>query len=142
MSGAAQEIIRMLGLKPHPEGGWYRETWRAAAAPGERACGTAIYFLLEIGQRSHWHRIDATEIWRFHAGAPLRLLASPDGDRVDAVTLGANLGGRERPQAVIPAQCWQSAESLGDFTLVSCIVSPGFDFDGFELAPPGWGPAN
>lgn len=140
MPGAAETIIRALGLKPHPEGGWFRETWRAKTNDGERAVGTAIYYLLEKGQRSHWHRVDATEIWHFHAGAPLRLSLSPDGTDAETLTLGPDLEEGARPQAIVAAGCWQAAESLGPWTLVSCTVSPAFEFDGFELAPPGWKP--
>lgn len=134
---AAKEIIHALGLEPHPEGGWYKETWRAEAAEGERPSGTAIYFLLEEGERSHWHRIDATEIWHYHVGAPLRLSLTRDSASVETVILGPDIAGGERPQAIVPAHCWQAAESLGAFTLVSCTVSPGFLFEGFELAPAG-----
>ena len=137
----AREIIDMLDLKPHPEGGWYRETWRAEAAPGERAAGTAIYYLLEADQFSHWHRVDAAEIWLWHAGAPLALTLSPDGHDAESHVLGAELAQGQRPQIVIPAGWWQTAASLGRFTLVSCTVSPGFEFDGFEMAPPDWRPA-
>lgn len=136
----AAEIIRALDLAPHPEGGWYKETWRAEAAQGERPSGTAIYYLLEAGQRSHWHRIDATEIWLYHAGAPLALSLSANGSDVTALTLGPDLTKGERPQAIIPPDCWQAAEPLGPYTLVSCTVSPAFVFEGFEMAPPGWKP--
>lgn len=137
----AREIIDMLGLQPHPEGGWYRETWRAGAAPGERAAGTAIYYLLEADQFSHWHRVDAAEIWLWHAGAPLALTMSPDGHDAESHVLGAELAQGQRPQIVIPKGWWQTAASLGRFTLASCTVSPGFEFDGFEMAPPDWRPA-
>lgn len=135
----ADEIIASLGLRPHPEGGWFRETWRAEAREGARPAGTAIYFLLKAGERSHWHRVDATEIWFYHTGAPLRLRLSPDatGPAV-AHVLGPDLARAERPQRIVPAHNWQMAESLGAFTLVSCTVSPGFDFERFELAPPGF----
>lgn len=136
----AKAIIEKLGLAPHPEGGWYRETWRADAAAGERAAGTAIYFLLEKGQRSNWHRVDSAEIWHYYAGAPLRLDCSEDGKSVRAITLGPDLLKGETPQAIIPPHGWQSAESLGDWTLVGCTVSPGFEFDKFELAAPDWKP--
>ena len=108
----AREIIDMLDLKPHPEGGWYRETWRAEAAPGERAAGTAIYYLLEADQFSHWHRVDAAEIWLWHAGAPLALTLSPDGHDAEAHVLGAELAQGQRPQIVIPKGWWQTAASL------------------------------
>ncbi len=136
----ARDIITLLGLKPHPEGGWYAETWRADAAAGERPSGTAIYFLLEGDQYSHWHRVDATEIWHWHAGAPLALSLSADGHDAEARILGPELMQGQRPQIIVPKGCWQTAASLGHFTLVSCTVSPGFTFEGFELAPPDWRP--
>ena len=107
---------------------------------GGRAASTAIYFLLAAGERSHWHRIDATEAWHWYAGAPLALEISPAEGRRERVTLGCNLNAGERPQAIVPAHAWQSAETLGDWTLVGCTVAPGFDFSGFELAPKGWNP--
>ncbi|WP_118135330.1 cupin domain-containing protein [Oceanicella sp. SM1341] len=131
----AGDIIRSLGLEPHPEGGWYRETWRAVAPEGVRPSGTAIHFLLEADQRSHWHRVDATEIWLWHAGHPLTL-SIDDTDHV----LGPDLAAGEAPQLIVPAGAWQAAVPLGGWVLVSCIVSPGFDFAGFDLAPPGWVP--
>jgi len=135
----ADEIVAALRLEPHPEGGWYRETWRAAAAPGARPTGTAIYFLLRAGERSHWHRVDATEIWHFHAGAPLRLRRSDtEAGPARAALLGPDLAAGQHPQLVVPAHHWQAAETTGDFTLVSCTVSPGFAFEGFTLAPPGF----
>lgn len=135
----AEEIIALLRLEPHPEGGHYRQTWVADAQPGERPAGTCIYFLLKDGERSHWHRVDADEIWLWHAGAPLELSISPDaaGPREDH-RLGQNLSGPERPQIIVPAHHWQAARSLGDWTLVSCTVSPGFRFEGFQLADPGF----
>lgn len=141
MDDAAAEIIARLGLQPHPEGGWYRETWRAEAAPGKRASATAIHFLLAAGERSHWHRVDAAELWFWHAGEPLKLAIAP-GVRgpVQAVTLGPDILARQVPQALVPPGQWQAAEPLGAWTLVSCVVSPGFDFAGFELAPPHWSP--
>jgi predicted cupin superfamily sugar epimerase len=135
----AADIIAMLGLQPHPEGGWYRETWRGPTDATGRASGTAIYFLLCAGERSQWHRIDAVETWLFHAGASLTLSVAVDGE-VTTHRLGVDLTAGERPQAVVPQGAWQSAETLGDFTLVSCVVTPGFKFDGFELAPPNWSP--
>ncbi len=136
----AANIIEALGLQPHPEGGWYAETWRAATTDGERAAGTAIYYLLETGQRSHWHRIDSAEIWHFYAGAPLALSISADGQNTDKLTLGPDIAAGERPQIVVPPSAWQSAESTGDWTLVGCTVSPGFEFDKFEMAPADWAP--
>ena len=137
----AGEIIRLLGLAPHPEGGHFRETFRdGRTVEGGRAASTAIYFLLARGERSHWHRIDAVEVWHYYAGAALALqIAEARG--VTTIRLGADLSAGERPQAVVPAHAWQAAESLGDWTLVDCTVAPGFDFKGFELAPPNWTPA-
>ena len=134
----ADEIIALLGLAPHPEGGHYRQTWVDDTATG-RACGTCIYFLLKAGEASHWHRVDAVEIWHFHAGAPLVLrLAATEAGPADAVRLGPDLAAGERPQVIVPRGHWQAARSTGDWTLVSCTVSPGFRFEGFELAPPGF----
>jgi predicted cupin superfamily sugar epimerase len=136
----ATEIIRLLDLKPHPEGGHYRETFRdPASAAGGRAHSTAIYFLLARGEYSHWHRIDAVEIWHFHAGSPLALRIA-DGGKIKTIHLGAELAAGERPQAVVPANAWQAAECLGDWTLAGCTVAPGFDFSTFEMAPKGWSP--
>ena len=139
---SAPDIIRLLRLQPHPEGGHFRETFRDPRVDAEgRAVSTAIYFLLARGECSHWHRVDATEVWHWHAGAPLRLLIAERGGRtVDTRRLGPDLGAGEEPQVVVPAHAWQAAESLGDWTLVSCTVAPGFVFDGFELAPAGWTP--
>ena len=130
----ADQIIARLNLAPHPEGGHFRETWRAAN-PG-RATATCIYFLLKSEERSHWHRVDATEIWLYHAGAPLVLSLSPDetGPATDQL-LSPDLGAGS-PQIVIPGNHWQAARTTGDFTLVSCVVSPGFEFSGFHLAEP------
>jgi predicted cupin superfamily sugar epimerase len=136
----AAEIVRRLDLRPHPEGGWYRETFRDAAGADGRARSTAIYYLLEAGQRSHWHRIDAVEVWHVYAGAPLTLRIAQPGAATETVTLGSDLAKGEQPQAVVPAGFWQAAESLGAFTLAGCTVAPGFAFDGFELAPPGFSP--
>jgi uncharacterized protein len=129
------QLIRTLGMAPHPEGGHYVETYRAPATGDERPACTAIYFLLKAGERSHWHKVDAVEIWLWHAGSPLRL-GLGDCD----VTLGPDVTRGESPQAVVPKDAWQAAESLGGWTLVSCIVAPGFSFAGFELAPPDWSP--
>lgn len=129
----AERIIAKLGLEPHPEGGWYRPTWVGPEIDG-RTSGTAILFLLQAGERSHWHRVDADEIWLWHAGAPLELKMGYRAWR--AVTLGPDVLGDQQAQAVVPEDMWQSAVSLGDWTLVSCTVSPGFRFEGFELAPP------
>ncbi|MBD3677666.1 MAG: cupin domain-containing protein [Rhodobacteraceae bacterium] len=135
----ADEIISTLGLAPHPEGGWFRETWRAEAATGERAAGTAIYFLLKAGERSHWHRVDADEIWHHYAGAPLLLrIAETEAGPAETRRLGPDVAGCERPQVLVPAHHWQAAETTGDWTLVGCTVSPGFQFEGFELAAPAF----
>ncbi|WP_103255817.1 cupin domain-containing protein [Tabrizicola aquatica] len=131
----AEAIIRRLELQPHPEGGWYRQTWVGPDVAG-RASGTAILFLLQAGERSHWHRVDADEIWLWHAGAPLVLSLGVEAAR--EVRLGPDVLGDEVVQAVVPAGWWQAARSTGAWTLVSCTVSPGFRFEGFELAPPGW----
>ena len=136
----AEAIIEALGLSPHPEGGWYRETWRADARAGERAAGTAIYFLLKKGERSHWHYIDAAEIWHFYAGAPLKLSLSADGKKTSEHILGPDIASGARPQIVVPQGCWQAGESLGDYTLIGCTVSPAFEFAGFEMAPKDWAP--
>jgi predicted cupin superfamily sugar epimerase len=137
----AAGIIETLGMKRHPEGGWYAETFRDAPADGGRALSTAIYFLLERGDSSHWHRVrDAAEVWHYHAGAPLELEIFQEGGALGVVRLGTDLAAGERPQAVVPADWWQAARSLGDWTLVGCTVAPGFEFSSFELAPPGWEP--
>lgn len=132
----AQEIIALLGLAPHPEGGHFRQTWQAENAG--RATGTCIYFLLAAGESSHWHRVDATEIWLYHSGAPLVLSTSATeaGPATDHL-LGPDLS-TARPQIIVPEQHWQAARTTGDFTLVSCTVSPGFEFAGFTLAAPGF----
>ena len=139
----ADEIIAHLGMKPHPEGGHYVETFRAPGPQqdgGGRSSGTAIYFLLKAGERSHWHRVDADEIWHHYAGAPLELAMSDDGKSVRHLRLGTDFGVGERPQAVVPRHVWQAARSLGAWTLVGCTVAPGFEFKGFELAPKDWSP--
>jgi len=136
----AEEIVRLLGLAPHPEGGFYRETFRAAAPDGGRGTSTAIYYLLRRGEVSAWHRTDADEVWHHYAGAPLELSLSPDGRQRSAARLGPDLAAGERPQRVVPAGAWQSARSLGDWTLVGCTVAPAFQFAGFEMAPAGWEP--
>jgi uncharacterized protein len=137
----AQRIIAALNLAPHPEGGWYRQTW-VADGPG-RPVGTAIYFLLEGGKPSHWHRVDAVEIWHFHAGAPLILsLSETDAGPATDLLIGADVLAGQAPQGIVPKDWWQAAASTGDYSLVSCTVSPGFQFDGFTLAPPGWAPGH
>ncbi|MAK61378.1 MAG: cupin [Ponticaulis sp.] len=137
-----KEIIRMLDMSPHPEGGWFKETFRDTSDVSGRSVGTAIYFLLEAGDVSHWHRVDASEIWHWYAGGPLVLTWSVDGTRAtsQSSTLGPDLRAGQRPQIVIPSAYWQTAETLGAWTLVGCTVAPGFEFSGFELAPPDWRP--
>jgi predicted cupin superfamily sugar epimerase len=137
----ADEIIEHLRLEPHPEGGRYRQTWRAPAEGNRRAAGSAIYFLLRSGEVSHWHRVDAAETWHYYEGAPLELRISTDGATEQVVALGPDLATGQQPQFVVPEGAWQSARSRGDHTLVGCTVSPAFEFEGFELAPPGWSPA-
>ena len=134
-------IIEQLGMQPHPEGGHYVETWRDRPKSGARGALTCIYFLLQADEVSRWHRIDASEVWHFAAGSPLALTLSPDHARPVTHRLGPDVLAGERAHVVIPPGCWQSARSLGAWTLVSCIVAPAFDFAGFELAPPGWQPA-
>ena len=137
----AEEVIAALGLSPHPEGGWFRETYRHAPPAGGRGAGTAIYYLLRAGERSAWHRVaDADEIWHWYAGAPLALDIAEDGARPRSVVLGPSLTEGERPQRLVPANVWQAARSLGDWTLVGCTVTPAFDFAAFEMAPAGWKP--
>ncbi|CAN7707124.1 cupin domain-containing protein [Mesorhizobium caraganae] len=139
---SAAEIIATLGLKAHPEGGWYAETFRDGDG-GARGHSTAIYFLLEEDQISAWHRVkDAAEVWHFHAGAPLALSMCEEGGAVIEQVLGIELAAGERPQIVVPAGWWQSARSLGEWTLVGCTVAPGFDFAAFEMAEPGWEPSS
>lgn len=135
----AQEVIELFRLQPHPEGGYFRETFRDPHEVEGRSVGTAIYFLLTKGQASHWHRVDASEIWHFYAGGPLELSIATEGGR-SVVQLGNDFARGQRPQSVVPAKAWQSARSLGDWTLVGCTVAPGFEFSGFELAPEGWTP--
>jgi uncharacterized protein len=137
----AAQIIRLLDLKPHPEGGHFRETFRDARhVKADRAASTAIYFLLAAGERSHWHRVDAAEVWHWYAGAPLALDIAPAEREIERVVLGSDLEVDQRPQAVVPADAWQAAQTLGDWTLVGCTVAPGFEFASFELAPEDWVP--
>ena len=137
---SAADLILLLDLRPHPEGGHYRETFRDPRRDADgRSLSTAIYFLLAAGERSRWHRIDAVEIWHWHAGAALALKIVESGG-VATVRLGTDFAAGERPQAVVPAGAWQSARSCGDWTLCGCTVAPAFDFDRFEIAPPGWQP--
>ena len=139
MDDEVRDLIDRLGLARHPEGGWYRETWRAAPAGPQRSAGTSILFLLEAGQRSHWHRVDATELWLFQAGHALTL-STADADAIRSVRLGADVRAGEQPQHVIAPGQWQSAQAGDGWCLVACVVVPGFRFEGFELAPPGWEP--
>jgi uncharacterized protein len=137
---SAQAIIETLNMQPHPEGGWFIQTFRDDTG-GPRGHSTAIYYLLERGERSHWHRVrDAAEVWHFYAGAPLALSIAEDGKPATRITLGPDILSGERPQAIVPANWWQAAASLGAWTLVGCTVSPGFDFAAFEMAPPDWQP--
>ena len=141
MTANARQIIENLDLQPHPEGGWYAETWRADAPAGARSAGTAIHFLLEAGQRSHWHRVDAAELWLWHAGSPLTLsIADDDRGPVRTILLGGDVIAGEAPQGLVPVGAWQAAAADGGWALVSCVVVPGFDFAGFTLAVPGWSP--
>jgi predicted cupin superfamily sugar epimerase len=139
----AADVVHLLDLKPHPEGGHFRETVRDVAAGGKRGRSTAIYFLLAAGERSHWHKVDAMEVWHYYAGAPLGLeIAASAKGPIESVKLGADLAAGERPQAAVPAHHWQAARSLGAWTLVGCTVAPAFEFSGFELAPEGWVPGD
>jgi hypothetical protein len=136
----ADDVIARLALRPHPEGGLYREVFRDQPAGDGRGVLTVIYYLLRAGECSHWHRVDAVEVWHHYSGAPLRLRLSEDGINVRTVTLGDDLLAGEQPHVVVPAHAWQSAEGLGDWTLVGCTVAPAFLFSGFELAPADWSP--
>jgi len=137
---SAAEVIRLLDLAPHPEGGHFRETFRdSRTIEGGRAVSTAIYFLLARGERAHWHRVDAVETWHWYAGSAL-VLQIDAGELTRALRLGPDLAAGEQPQVIVPAHAWQAAESLGDWTLCGCTVAPGFEFSGFELAPKDWAP--
>ncbi len=136
----ADAVIEELGLRPHPEGGWYTETWRDPAPDGVRPASSAIYYLLRRDERSRWHRVDATEIWHHYAGDALEVRVTDDDGTIRVARLGSDLGAGERPQAIVPAGAWQSARPLGAWTLVGCTVAPAFEFEGFELAPEGWEP--
>jgi predicted cupin superfamily sugar epimerase len=138
---SAADVIRLLDLQPHPEGGHFTQTFRDTATVNGRATSTAIYYLLARGERGHWHRVDAVEVWHYYAGAPLLLeTAASDSGPIARVTLGPDLAAGQRPQAIVPVDVWQAATSLGDWTLVGCTVAPGFEYEGFELAPKGWTP--
>jgi len=135
-------VIAALDLRPHPEGGHYREVWRDTPSGGGRGVGTAIYYLLAAGERSHWHRVDAAEAWHWYAGEALELALSADGVTEQQRLLGPNLGAGEQPFALVPRLWWQAARPLGRWTLVGCTVSPAFEFEGFEMAPPKWRPGD
>ncbi len=138
---SARDLIDRLGLQPHPEGGWFVETYRHIPDGGGRGASTAIYYLLEAGDCSAWHRVtDADEIWHWYAGGPLALTISPNGHDAVAHRLGPDIATGQRPQVVVPAKHWQTAESLGHWTLVGCTVAPAFQFESFEMAPPDWRP--
>lgn len=138
---SADEVIAALGLQPHPEGGFYVETFRDTETdPDGRAASTAIYFLLPEGVTSRWHKVDAVETWHFYAGSPLELSISNDGTDKQVIALGSNLAEGQRPQGIVPRDAWQQARSLGAWTLVGCTVAPGFRFEGFVMAPEGWEP--
>lgn len=140
----ADQLIHALELAPHPEGGWYRETWRAEASPGERAAASAVYYVLTPGQKSHWNRVDAEEIWLWHAGDPIDVsIAASDAEGLLTVRLGGRVTEGERPQLIVPKGHWQAAdlvEGEAGFAFISCIVAPAFEFSGFELAQAGWVP--
>ena len=137
----AREVIDRLRLEPHPEGGWYRETWRGADTPAGRSAGSAILFLIEGGAASRWHRVDADEVWAWNGGSPIELAISDGAGEVQRIRLGMDAERGEAPQAVVPAGTWQSERALGAWALASCIVIPGFMFEGFEMAPEGWHPS-
>ncbi|GAA0785211.1 cupin domain-containing protein [Roseibium denhamense] len=138
---SADAVIDLLGMQPHPEGGYFVETFRDPIADETgRAASTLIYFLLPEGVLSRWHKVDAVETWHFYAGSPLELSVSTDGTSKDVLTLGTDLMAGERPQGIVPRDAWQQARSLGAWTLVGCTVAPGFQFEGFEMAPEGWEP--
>ncbi len=136
------EVIAALGLQPHPEGGMYAETWRAPDGPAGRGYGTAIYFLLRAGEVSRWHRVDAAEMYHYYAGDPLEVRLSDGHTPATTHVVGPDVTAGARPQLVIPQAAWQSARSLGAWTLIGCTVSPGFVFEGFEMAPEGWEPGS
>jgi len=136
MPQTAQDIIKTLNMQPHPEGGWYVETWRSDV--GERPSGSSIYFLLEADQRSRWHRVDAAEIWHWYAGSAMKLQIH-EAETCTEI-LGPDLAAGQRPQLVVPANAWQSSVPLDGWVLVGCTVSPAFQFENFELAPEGWSP--
>lgn len=139
----AEKIVDLLKMQPHPEGGFYAETFRDSVTDDTgRAASTLIYFLLPEGVLSRWHKVDAVETWHWYAGSPLELSISADGRAKQVVTLGNDLLAGERPQGIVPRDGWQQARSLGAWTLVGCTVAPGFQFEGFVMAPDGWEPGN
>lgn len=140
MTNSADDVIRRLALAPHPEGGCFRETYRHVPAAHGRGLITVIYYLLRAGEVSAWHRIDAVEVWHHYDGAPLRLTVAEDGKAPYAAILGRDLSAGHAGHAVVSPHAWQTAESMGDWTLVGCTVAPAFEFDGFEMAPAGWSP--
>jgi predicted cupin superfamily sugar epimerase len=144
LAETAEGLITRLGLQPHPEGGFFRETWRDVPPDGGRGVGTSILFLLREGEASHWHRVDAVECWHWHAGAPMRLRLSKDGTNQSETLLGVDFAAGQTPFGLVPKGWWQAAAPVGGdvagYTLVGCTVSPAFKFAGFELAPRGWEP--
>jgi predicted cupin superfamily sugar epimerase len=140
MEAEADAVILQLGLQPHPEGGWYRETWRAHTEGGARSAGTAIHYLLQRHQRSHWHRVDASELWLYQAGGPLRLRTASDGKIVER-RLGPDILAGELLQVLVAPGEWQAADTQAAWALAACVVVPGFEFSKFELAPPDWEPS-
>jgi uncharacterized protein len=129
----AIDVIRLLKLRAHPEGGYYRETFRDSKQVEARAASTAIYFLLKQGEVSRWHRIDAVEIWHWYAGAPIRLRIQVEHGPIETALLGTDFSRNQQPQVIVPARAWQTAETMGEWTLVGCTVAPGFEFEYFEL---------
>lgn len=142
MNLTGDDVIRTLELKPHPEGGYYREIYQDAPVDGSRGLTSSIYFLLRAGDRSHWHRFDAVETWCYHAGSPLEVAIWTAGRSVEKYRLGMDLSAGERPQLTVPAGSWQEEQTLGDWSLVGCVTTPAFQFAGFELAPADWRPPN
>ena len=140
LRATADQIIRLLDLEPHPEGGWYRQTFADMAEGERRPHSTAIYYLLEAGVEGKWHRVDSAEVWHWYGGAPMIVTTSRDGRARSENRLGPDIVAGERPQLVVPGWCWQSARSLGAWSLAGCTVAPGFLFSKFEMAPDGWQP--
>ena len=138
----SEAVIKLLDLKPHPEGGYFAESFRDEEPKNKRGYSTAIYYLLKRGEVSNWHRIDSVEIWHWYAGSPLQLSILSKDEAIADQILGPNLPVGQRPQIVVPRLSWQSAKSMGNWTLVGCTVSPAFEFDGFEMAPSDWVPGD